>query len=107
MSRRVRKYLPVLKRIAKLGDKAKRDYVRKCDKEFLDCISECAKNVVKGNVPLTNRQKTRLRRSRNELRALSVKKTSLRKKRRILQKGGFQTALLPPVLGILSSLFLK
>jgi len=107
MSRRVRKYLPVLKRIAKLGDKAKRDYVRKCDKEFLDCISECAKNVVKGNVPLTNRQKTRLRRSRNELRALSVKKTSLRKKRRILQKGGFLTALLPPVLGILSSLFLK
>jgi len=106
MSRRVRKYLPVLKRIAKLGDKAKRDYVRKCDKEFLDCISECAKNVVKGNVPLTNRQKTRLRRSRNELRALSVK-TSLRKKRRILQKGGFLTALLPPVLGILSSLFLK
>ena len=107
MSRRVRKYLPVLKRIAKLGDKVKRDYVRKCDKEFLDCISECAKNVVKGNVPLTNRQKTRLRRSRNELRALSVKKTSLRKKRRILQKGGFLTALLPPVLGILSSLFLK
>jgi len=107
MSRRVRKYLPVLKRIAKLGDKAKRDCVRKCDKEFLDCISECAKNVVKGNVPLTNRQKTRLRRSRNELRALSVKKTSLRKKRRILQKGGFLTALLPPVLGILSSLFLK
>jgi len=34
MSSRVRKYLPVLKRIAKLGDKAKRDYARKCDKNF-------------------------------------------------------------------------
>jgi len=107
MSRRVRKYLPVLKRINKLGDKAKRDYVRKCDKEFLDCISECAKNVIKGNVALTDRQKTRLRRSRNDLRALSVKKTSLRKKRHILQKGGFLGALLPPVLGVLTSLLLK
>jgi len=71
MSSRVRKYLPVLKRIAKLGDKAKRDYVRKCDKDFLYCISECAKNILKGNVPLTNRQKTRLRRGRNDLRARS------------------------------------
>ena len=77
MSRRVKKYLPVLKRINKLGDKAKRDFVRKCDREFLECISECAKNVLKGNVLLNDRQKTKLRRSRNDLRALSVKKTCL------------------------------
>jgi len=107
MSRHVKKYLPVLKRIAKLGDKAKKDFIRKCDKEFLDCVSECAKNVIKGNVPLTIRQKERLRRSRNDLRALSVKKTTLRRKRRILQKGGFLGALLPPVLGVLSSLLLR
>jgi len=84
MSRRAKKYLPVLKRIAKLGDKAKRDFVRKCDKKFLGCVSECAKNVRKSNVPLTVRQKERLRRSRNYLRALSVKKTPLRKRRRII-----------------------
>ena len=94
--------MPVLKRINKLGDIAKRDFVRKCDREFLDCISECAKNVLKGNVPLTDRQKTKLRRSRKDLRALSVKKTALRNKRRILQKA----ALLPPILGVLANLFL-
>jgi len=87
MSRLIKKYLPVLKRIATLGDKVQRNFVRKCDKEFLDCVTECAKNVIKGNVPLTVRQKERLRRSRNDLRALSVKKTALRRKRRILQKG--------------------
>ena len=37
-----------------MGDRAKREYVRKCDKDFLDCISECAKNVIKGNVPLAS-----------------------------------------------------
>ena len=107
MSQRVKKYLPVLKRIRRMADTAKREYVKKCDKEFIDCVSECAKNVIKGNVPLSPRQKVRLRRDRNNLRSLAIKKTSLKKKRRILQKGGFLTALLPPVLAVLGSLFLK
>ena len=62
MSARVKKYLPVLKRIRKMGDRAKREYVQKCDKEFVDCVSECAKNVINGNVPLNERQMTNLRR---------------------------------------------
>jgi len=42
MSDRVRKYLPVLKRVRRLGEKAKREYVRKCDNEFVRYVSECA-----------------------------------------------------------------
>jgi len=75
--------------------------------EFVDCVSECAKNVIKGNVPLTNRQMTNLRRKKHDLRSLSKKKTSLRKKRKILQKGGFLSALLPPVLTVLSGLLMN
>jgi len=106
MSERTRRYLPLLKQINRLGDKVKRQFIKKCDKEFLDCVSECAKNVVKGNVPLKPTQLQRLRRERNKVRALASKKTSLKKKRRILQNGGFLTALLPPVLGVLGSLLL-
>ena len=104
MSDRMKTYLPVLKRIRRMGEKAKRQYVRKCDTEFVNCVSECAKNVIKGNVPLNNRQMTNLRRKRNDLRTLSMKKTSLRTKHKIIQKGGFLTALLPPVLAVLGSL---
>jgi len=104
MSERTKKYFSILKRIRRLGEKGKKEYIRKCEKEFVNCLSECAKNVIKGNVPLSNRQKASLRRERNNLRALSVKKTSLKKKRRILQKGGFLTALLPPVLSVLTGL---
>jgi len=43
MNDRMRRFLLVLKRINKLGDKAKKQYVKKCNKEFVDCISECAK----------------------------------------------------------------
>jgi len=107
MSTRIKKYLPTLKRIRRLGEKARRDYVRKCDNDFIHCVSECAKNVIKGNVPLTKRQMTNLRRRRYDLRALSAKKTSLRAKRKILQKGGFLTAFLPPILSVLGSLLMQ
>jgi len=52
MSERTRRYLPLLKQINRLGDRAKRQLIKKCDIEFLDSVSECAKNVIKGNVPL-------------------------------------------------------
>ena len=105
MSDRVKRYLPVLKRIRKLGNKVRREFIRKCDKDFIDCVSECARNLLKGNVPLTKRQMTNLRRKRQDLRALSKKKTSMRTKRKIVQKGGFLSAPLPPVLSVLTSLF--
>lgn len=93
--------LPILKRINKLGDRAKRQYLKKCNKEFVDCVSECAKNVLRGNVPLTTNQKAKLRRNQKNLRSLAIKRTSLKKRRQILQKGGFLAALLPPVLSLL------
>jgi len=41
------------------------------------------------------------------VRALALKKTSLKKKRRILQKGRFLGALIAPVLSVLGSLLLE
>ena len=106
MSERTRRYLPLLKRINRLGDRAKRQLIKKCDREFLDCVSECAKNVIKGNVPLKPAQLRRLRRERSNVRALALKKTSLKKKGRILQKRRFLGALIPPILSVLDSLLL-
>jgi len=107
MNERMRRYLPTLRRIHRMGEKAKIDYVKKCDRQFIDCVSECAKNVLKGNVPLTNPQMSKLRPRRQDLRALSIKKTSLAKKRKIIQKGGFLSALLAPALSALAGLLLK
>ena len=107
MNERMKRYLPTLRRIHRMGEKAKRDYVEKCDRQVIDCVSECAKNVLNGNVPLTNAQMSKLRPRREDLRALSVKKTSLAKKRNIIQKGGFLSALLAPALSVLAGLLLK
>jgi len=76
--------------------------------QFIDCVSECAKNVLKGNVPLTNAHMSKLRPRRQDLRALSVKKTSLAKKRKIIiEMGGFISSPLAPALSVLSGLLLK
>ena len=74
--------------------------------EVLTPICECALNVLKGTVPLTPRQKRRLARYKTHLRALADKKVSRKQKKSYInQKGGnLLTALIPPVLGILSSL---
>ena len=93
MSQRTKKYLHVLKRINKLADKNKKEYVRKCNREFIDCLSECSTNVLRGKVPRSSRQGAKLKRNKKDLRLLSAKKTSLRKKRHIVQKGVFLGAL--------------
>ena len=100
MSERMRKYLPTLKRIHRLGENAKKKLIKDCYRHFC----ECSKNILKGNVPLKERQLKKLRREKKNLRALALKKTSLKAKRKILQKGGFIGAILPPVLTVLSSL---
>jgi len=94
----------ILKGINKLADKNKKEYLRKCNREFVACLSECATNVLRGNVPLTSRHGSKLKRNKKDLRLLSAKKTSLRKKRHIVQKGGFLGALVTPVLALLGGL---
>ena len=79
---------------------------QKSDSEFVHYVSECAQNVIKSNVSLISRQKANLRRSKNDLRALCSKKTSLQQKRTILKRGGF-LSVLPPLLGILGTFMLK
>lgn len=100
----MKRYLPTLRRIQRLGERSKREFVRACDKQLLDCFSECCKNILKGNVPLKEVQLRKLRREKKNLRALALKRTSLKKKRKILQKGGLIGAVLTPALALIGSL---
>ena len=55
----------------------------------------------KGNIPLTDHQFSMLKRHAKDIEALSKKKTRVWKRREILQKGGFLSALLGPVVRFL------
>lgn len=81
--------------------------LRKCPNSLIKCVCECALNLLKGNVPITRRQKNRLAPYKRTLRRLGDKKIPLFKKRRLLvQKGeGFLSILIPAAVSLLSSLF--
>ena len=74
------------------------------DKDLLLCLTEIALNVLKGNVPLTPHHKAKLCRHKTALRTIVKQKTSLRRKKEILQRGGFLPALLAPLIGLASSI---
>lgn len=104
MSKLVREHQGALKRLLKTTERTRRKMIHTCDRRLLDCLCECAKNVLNGRVPLTKRQLTRLRQYKRNLHTLATKKPSLKSKKRVLQKGGFIGALLTPILSLLGGL---
>ena len=78
--------------------------ITKADGSLIDCLCECADNILRGNVPLTKLQKEKLKRNKAGLRALTKKSVSLKKKKAILQKGGFLGSLLAPIASVVAPL---
>jgi hypothetical protein len=56
--------------------------------ELLNCISECALNILNENVPLRKKQFDILRQHRHEIRKLASKLVSNKQKETIVQNGG-------------------
>ena len=73
--------------------------------DLIECICEISLNVLKGTAPISRQYKKRLTRHKTSLRKLVDRKLSLKKKRNIIQTGGFLPALLGAVIPILGSLF--
>ena len=69
--------------------------IQNADQPLIHCLCECAHNLLKGNVPLTPAQNTRLKRYKTHQRELVQKKKANKKK--ILQTGGFIPAQLAPI----------
>jgi hypothetical protein len=61
-------------------------------------LRELSVNILRGNVALTPTQKRKLKTHASKVRQLACKKTSLRKRYRISQSGGFLAALAAPLL---------
>jgi hypothetical protein len=81
--------------------------MKEASPDLVNALCECSLNVLKGRVPLTTSQKKQLTRHKRDLRELARKGTSLKKKKQILQKGGFLGLLLKPALGLLGGLLGK
>ena len=83
--------------LAEAKEDSKRGAMRCCSRQMCDSMSQVAADLLKGNIPLTDYQFSMLNRRARDIEALSKKKTQVWKRREILQKGGFLSALLGPV----------
>lgn len=106
MSSRLHKHANLLRALHRASPSIRRRLLHEyCNGDFVCCIVECIKNLLKGNVPLSNAQKSKLKSKKKHLRLMTLKKTSLAKKRKLIQSGGFLGALLGPIVSVLGSLF--
>lgn len=98
MSQRVQQLLPKLKRLRRMNDKDRKQLIKCCDGEIVHCISECVRNLLKGNIPIKPSHLRHLSRRKQTLRKLALKKTSLVKRKQILQRGGLLGVLIQPLI---------
>ncbi len=66
--------------------------------EVIKLLSDCALNILKGKLLLTQQEKRKLQPHKKKLRTLANKRTSVKAKKKLLQQGGFLPAFLIPIL---------
>ena len=73
--------------------------------DFIDALCEIALNVLRGNIPLTDKQYAQLKKKRGIIRLVADKKVKhLKKKKTINQSGGFLLPLLGAAIPFITSL---
>ena len=107
MSKRLQAHAPYLHVLVNGTAKQREGILRGANKELIYCLCECALNVLQGNVKLHNSEKDKLRKHKQRLRVLADKRVALGKKRELLKKGGWVTALIAPILSSLAGLLFK
>ena len=86
--------------------KYRKELLRHADNEFIKCICQCSKKVLNGTIPITSKEKRKLRKYKKVLRRLNSAKKSISGKRKVIVQsgGGFLLGLIPAVIGALASL---
>ncbi len=86
----------------------KKAIVKKADQDLIYTIGGICECVIKGYVPLSQTRQRRLRRYKQNIRKLANKDLSIRKKKKIIQKGGgFLQFVIPAVAGLLEPIIGK
>lgn len=103
----LRKSLPLLNVVSRMKKRKRNVILNEIAGEDIlyNALREIAHNTLKGNVKLNNDQKRKLKPYNNTLKNLCIKhKCSKRRKKLVIQSGGFLPILIPAITGLISSL---
>lgn len=103
---RLRRNFNSLKKLKNAKRAQRRTLLEAASKDLIVCVCDCARNIINGNIGLKPKDKKKLARHKHTLRKLASGGTKgVNKKRRLLvQKGGFLPLLLGPILGLAGGL---
>ena len=76
VSQRLKKHANELVYLQKARPCIRKHLITKADRSLVDCLCECADNILRGNVPLTKLQKKKLAKNKAGLRVLTKKSFS-------------------------------
>jgi hypothetical protein len=89
VSQRWKKHAGHIVHLQKTKPCIRKHLITKSDRSLVDCLCECADNILRGNVPLTILQKETLKRNNAGLRALMKQSLSLKQKKASYRKVDF------------------
>lgn len=102
--KRLERNLSLLDVLNKANKPQRNALINTTTKDQLQCICDCASNILNGNIKITDSDLRKLKRYQNHLRFLSDKNGQIEKKRIVIQEGGFLPLLLTPILSVAGSL---
>jgi hypothetical protein len=101
---RVKDNETVLRALQRLDNNARAAVMASAKKELVTALVECARGIINRRVPLSPAQYEAIRRRAKDIGALTKANASLDERRRILQNGGFLSALIGPALSLLPTI---
>ena len=78
--------------------------LKSADKELIQSLNECVLNTLNGNIKLSVDERKKLEKFKYSLRKLLQIKPFYKKKKFLVQKGGFLQILLPSAIALISTL---
>ena len=101
-TKRIERNAVVLSALSKASATTRNAVIASAKKDLVYALVDCAKAIIKRRVPLTRAQLNRILRLTADVRVLVSRGATLDERKRVLQKGGFISALLGPALKILA-----
>ena len=102
--KRVFKYASSLDALRRAGEQVRRSVLSRAKRELVLVLVDCARLLIRNKRRLTEPQLRRLRQKTDDIYDLVNPRTSIARRRQILQTGGFLGAILGPALGLLAPL---